>query len=122
MRKLVTQVWHGVQALHAQRAATGAELSAKFAAEADFELAYGTLEVFFQGLEGMLGPPSMHVMEGMEREHCASADSDATFTTSNGMKTTSRDEYEFVVRPLPGKGYPERRDLKYQCWRQRLEV
>ena len=41
-------------------AATGAELSSKFAAESDYALEYGDLEVFFQGLDGLLGPPSMH--------------------------------------------------------------
>ena len=80
--KLEEALWQGVGELRQATAATGTDLSAKFAAEADFELAYGSVEVFFSGVEGLLGPPSMHVMEGMEREHCSCADSDTTFSTS----------------------------------------
>ena len=55
-----TMLWAGVEELQASSAATGAELSSKFAAESDYALEYGDLEVFFQGLDGLLGPPSMH--------------------------------------------------------------
>ena len=104
-------LWVGVEALRQTAASGGAELSAKFAVDADYELQYGKLEVFYSGLEGLLGPPSMHVLHGMEREHCTGPDADAVFCTSNGMRTTSRDEFEFVVRPQPGKEYPERADI-----------
>ena len=36
----------------------------------------------------------MNVMGGMESEHCSSLDSFEAFTTSNGSKTTSNDEFE----------------------------
>jgi hypothetical protein len=39
----------------------------------------------------------------MEREHCASSDSDITFTTGNyGITTTSRIEWLFVSDPGEG--------------------
>ena len=41
----------------------------------------------------------------MEREHTARPDSDLLFDTSNGVRTTSRDEYEFVTSPQKGKAY-----------------
>ena len=106
------KLWEGLAQLHGAAAASGAELSAKFATDADYMLEYGSLDVFYSGLEQLLGAPSMVPLDGMEREHCAEDDSDEPFTTSNGMTTTSRDEFEFVVRPQPGKNYPERRDLQ----------
>ena len=36
------------------------------------------------------------------------------------MRTTSRDEFEFVVRPQPGKQYAERPDVRRGHWRQPL--
>ena len=48
----------------------------------------------------------------MEREHCSRPDADILFDTSNGIRTTSRDEYEFVVSPIRGKAYPERATLR----------
>ena len=54
-------LWEAVGELTKAKAATGAELSAKFAVDASYALEYGSLDVFFQGLEGLLGTPSMHV-------------------------------------------------------------
>ena len=68
-------------------------------------------QVFFSGLEGLLGPPAMDVRQGMWREHCARDDSSLMFTTCNGMSTCSRDEWEFVAEPRLGKQYPERPDI-----------
>ena len=53
----------------------------------------------------------MQVREGMQREHSGMPDSDVLFHSANGMRTTSRDEYEFVACPRLGKVYPERPDL-----------
>ena len=106
------RLWGAIEQLQASAVSSGAELSSKFADEADFALQYGGLDVFFAGLDGIIGAPSMHVIEGMEREHVHCADSDLIFTTSNGMKTTSRDEFEFVVCPQKGKAYPEREDVR----------
>ena len=97
--------------LRQQVASSGTELCAKFAADANFVLEYGSVGDFYSGLEGLLGPPAVRVLEGIEFEHCGLHDADLFFTTSNGMHTTSRDEFEFVVRPQLGKAYPERRDV-----------
>ena len=105
-------LWGAIAQLQASAVSSGAELSSKFADEADFALQYGGLDVFYAGLDGILGAPSMHVIEGMEREHVHCADSDLIFTTSNGMRTTSRDEFEFVACPVKGKAYPERDDVR----------
>ena len=93
-------------------ASSGTELCAKFAADANFVLEYGSVGDFYSGLEGLLGPPAVRVLEGIEFEHCGLHDADLFFTTSNGMHTTSRDEFEFVVRPQLGKAYPERAALR----------
>ena len=104
-------VWNGIEQLTRSAASSGAELSTKFAVDANFTLAYGSLSTFFGGLEAILGAPSMQVLHGMEREHCGMDDADVWFKTSNGMHTTSRVEFEFVTRPVEGKKYPERSDL-----------
>ena len=105
-------LWAGLEELHGAAAATATELSAKFAAEAEYMLEYGSLDAFYRGLEGMLGPPSMVPLDGMEREHTAEADAAVPFTTSNGLTTTSRVEFEFVARPQLGVAYPERLDVR----------
>ena len=89
-------------------------LSPRLSSPLAHALQYGRLEVFFSGLEGLLGPPSMRVLEGIEREFCAAADAAEVFTTSNGMTTTSETEFEFVVAPQPGKAYPERADVAHK--------
>ena len=73
---------------------------------------YTSLDYFYRGLEGLLGPPATDVFRGMEREHCGQQDADIQFRTSNGANTTSRVEYEFVVRPQRGKAYAERVSLR----------
>ena len=108
---VVQRAIDGVIELKRQRAATGAQLSSKFATESKFTLQTGSLDYFYRGLEGLLGPPSTDVFKGMEREHTDRPDSHLLFDTSNGVRTTSRDEYEFVVRPVRGKIYPERASL-----------
>ena len=109
--RVVSLVKHGVKELMKQRAATGSALSAKFASESKYTLETGSLDYFFRGLEGLLGPPATDVFKGMEREH-SDEDADVLFDTSNGIRTTSRDEYEFVVKPIRGKAYPERAALR----------
>ena len=110
--RLVARALQGVQRLSIQQASTGKALSTKFASEAKFGLEYGSLEYFFRGLEGLLGPPATEVFRGMEREHTGKLDSDVPFESSNGIRTTSRDEYEFVLKPQRGKAYPERTSLR----------
>ena len=124
MSALVRLVCRGVQALQSQRAATGAALQAKFATESKFAFETGSIDMFYRGLEGLLGPPAAHVMREIEREHTARPDSTAVFETSNGVSTTSATEFEFVVRPERAKAYPERSSLLSQRpkWRKPLSV
>ena len=98
------QMWEAVRDLSHARAATARELQNKFVEEGDtFRLAYGGIDTFFNGLEGLIGPPSPQLSEAMAREHCASVDSVAQFTTGNyGVTTTSEREYWFVVDPEGG--------------------
>lgn len=88
-----------------QSAATASELQGKFMEEAAFTLAYGGMDTFFGGLERLLGPPSPNLLDAMQREHCASADSKEYFTSANyGVTTTSQVEWFFVVDPQVGLG------------------
>ena len=59
LRGLAHLVCAGIDALREQSAATGAALNNKFVSEASFELAYGGLDVFFGGLESLIGPPTL---------------------------------------------------------------
>ena len=59
---LVEPIAAGLQALRKQKAATGAALSSKFAADGDAykgEMGFASIDVFFRGLEGLVGPPLM---------------------------------------------------------------
>ena len=98
---LADVVWDGLASLRTQASATGQELNAKFeATEGTFTLAYGGLSTFFEGLDGIIGPPNPNLQQAMEHEHTQRADSKEKFTTDNyGITTTSEVEYTFVVRP-----------------------
>eukprot|EP00965_Chrysotila_dentata_P016243 537422-Pleurochrysis_carterae.AAC.1 len=48
-----------------------------------FELTFGDLTVFNQGLQGRIGHPSRNVAKAMKIDHCASFDSYVAFTTTN---------------------------------------
>lgn len=70
---------------------------------AGFELQYGTVQDFRDGLEGLLGataPTHGELMAAIESEHCERSDSDRYFEVYNyGTVTTSRVEFFFVVEP-----------------------
>ena len=104
-------LWDGVAELQETPAAGGQDLSAKFASEAAYMLEFGSVDTYYSGLEALLGPPAMDPADAMRREFCEGADADNVFTTSNGITTTSREEYEFVAHPVEGKAYPERKEL-----------
>ncbi|EOD32716.1 hypothetical protein EMIHUDRAFT_230507 [Emiliania huxleyi CCMP1516] len=103
-------LWSAIEKLRDQRAATGAALNAKFAAEGDtFEMGFGGVEQFYGGvlhasLEKIIGPPLMvegSLLKAMETEHCTLKDADEPFDTSNGIEgATSKLEWEFVVAPV----------------------
>ena len=84
-------------------------------------MSYGSLSLFYGGLESLLGPPQMHkdpdkpeepptLFKAMENDHNAHEDSRVAFSSSNGMSTTAVIEWEIVVNPKkkPEVPYPER--------------
>ena len=58
---LLEPILAGVGTLNNQVAATGSDLNNKFHMEGtvQFEMAFGSLDLFFGGLEGVIGPPTM---------------------------------------------------------------
>ena len=73
---------------------------------------FGSIDVFYAGLEGLIGRPEMvdgSLKVSMRLEYCSRKDSSAPFGTSNGMAgVTSEKEWEMVTDPQPGETYPER--------------
>ena len=87
----------------------GANSNPKFAMGANtFEARFGSLDVFFDGLDGRIGLPNPNVLRAMEDDHCHHDDSCVEFETSNygGTKTCPRTEWEFVYAPDPQTTYP----------------
>ncbi len=77
---------------------------------------YGSLSLFYGGLESLLGPPKMYkgsLRNSMEQEHTGEKDAKSEFTTSNGVTTTAETEWEAVIAPRP-QMYPERRGFREQ--------
>ena len=109
---LIDAVCHGLTDLQTQVAATGADLNVKFHLEGgQYEMAFGSLDQFYGGLEGLIGPPQMihgSITMAMEADHCQHQDSTVAFQSSNGASTTAAQEWEIVYDPQPGKSYPER--------------
>ena len=56
---LTDVVMSGIDRLSGQAAASGAALNDKFQATGKFEMRHGKIDVFFGGLEQLLGPPRM---------------------------------------------------------------
>ena len=125
---LVEMLWDGVEALGKQKVASSAALNDKFQASGKFQMSYGSLSLFYGGLESLLGPPQMHkdperegapatLLKAMENEHCAGPDALDEFTSTNGVTTHSWLEWEIVVCPkkkpeTPEGVYPERKGLR----------
>ena len=109
---LTAPIWAAADQLRSMKATTGAALSAKFANEGSYQMAFGSLSTFFSGLEGLIGPPKMiegSLMQAMRFEHCRQNDSAVPFNTSNGMEgVTSEKEWEFVTNPQEKFQYSER--------------
>ena len=62
-------------------------------------LEYGSLSVFYGGLEAIVGSPNPKVEESMDNEHKEQSDSGREFTTGNyGVCTTSAVEWAFVTQ------------------------
>ena len=117
---LARTVWDGVLVLSKQRVASGAALNEKFKQEAHFCMQFASIEVFYGGLEKLIGPPQM--MEGtirktMEFEHCQQLDSYEKFDTSNGATSFSAVEWEFVLLPVLNQLYSERGEFEEESKR-----
>ena len=121
----------GLAELREQKASTGVALSNKFAADGDAykgEMGFASIDVFFGGLEGLVGPPLMvegSLMRQMEHEHTRMPDSDSPFSTSNGVSNaSSQEEWEFVYCPVDGKIYVERTGLssEHPEWRRKTHM
>lgn len=98
-------------------------------------MGYGNLSHFFNGLETLLGPPQMvkdpesggeaTILMGMQVEHTLDKDCADTFTSSNGVTTTSQIEWDFAYRPterfyfLDGRGAIER-EGEEEAWPERV--
>ena len=92
-------------------------LNEKFGTSAKFQMTYGSLSLFYGGLESLLGPPKMYkglqheektLFNSMEFEHCGEKDASEMFTAPNGVTTTSETEWVVVCRPDADADYPER--------------
>jgi hypothetical protein len=99
----------------------GTVSSDKFQTNAKFQMSYGSLSLFYGGLESLLGPPKMlrgSLLNSMESEHCQERDAMTQFTTSNGVTSTSMEEWEVVTNPVTDKVkkemYPERAGFREQ--------
>ena len=51
---------HGIEELRSQRVGSASALNDKFSSSAKFQMSYGSLSLFYGGLESLLGPPQMH--------------------------------------------------------------
>ena len=116
----------GIEQMRQQKASSSAQLNDKFQTSGKFQMSYGSLSLFYGGLESLLGPPQMHkdpdkpedtppsLFKAMENEHCANIDSTVEFSSSNGMTTNSFVEWEIVTSPQkkPQAAYPERFGLR----------
>lgn len=72
----------------------------KFLQDGGIQYRFGNLNVFFGGLESLIGPPEAKALQAMEREHTAAADSRDVFTTPDyGVSTTPQVEWWFVAEP-----------------------
>ena len=114
----------GLDGLRNQSAASGSHLNEKFQKTGKFTMRHGTIDVFFSGLESLLGPPLMikdpevddtpTIRMSMENEHTNMSDSQIYFTSPNGTTSTSAIEWEFCYAPQPDHVYPERKDFREQ--------
>jgi ankyrin repeat protein len=109
MQQITVFITSKMEKLLEAAAESGPALNLKFVEEYDsVKMAFGGQESFFQGLDGLIGPPNPNLQEGMRSEHCQRKDSSVKFTTHNyGITTTSHVEYLMVVEPL--SIYPERK-------------
>ena len=93
-----------------------------------FQASYGSLSLFYGGLESLIGPPQMvkdpergglaTLFKAMENEHTQQSDARELFTSSNGITTTSSDEWEVATPATPS---PLPSPCPLPCPRPRLQ-
>ena len=91
-------------------AVSGSALHSKFVQECgehSFDLVYGDVRSFFDGLEARIGAPDPKIYQAMEREHTKELDSCESFTASNyQIRTTPKIEWWFVTEPTRQVEWP----------------
>ena len=88
-------------------ASGGGAGGSKFSLDGATVGAFATLDDFHRGPEAVIGIPNPRIREGMETEHCRRGNSQTDFTSSNyNVTTRPATEWEFVVAPREGVGYP----------------
>ena len=93
----------------ATKDAAAQKLHSKFAASSEsFTYTYEGVEKFFEGLTGLIGPPSHEVTPAMAREHASTEEFDA-WNAEAKRTTTPWDEWLFVIKGVAVK--PEARDM-----------
>ena len=121
LQGLVDFVAGAVESLSMQSTGSAEVLNDKFATTAKFQMTYGSLSLFFGGLESLLGPPKMYkgpnhaersLFNMMEYEHTGDKDATSSFTAPNGTTTTSEVEWQFVCCPEARNAYPERQGFR----------
>merc|ERR1740121_941880 len=94
------KIWIELQVLKDASVASAEDWSGKFTRDIIFTMALGGLNVFYGGLEALIGSPSARVMEAMVHEHYEEKDSSTEFTTGNyGATTTPKTEWLFAASP-----------------------
>lgn len=84
---------------------------------------HGTIDVFFSGLETLLGPPLMlkdpemddtpTIRMSIENEHTNMPDSNVLFHSPNGTTTTASTEWDFCYHASKAQSeYPERKGFR----------
>lgn len=112
LKGLQNIMWSAIQELgnDCDDEAEDTVVSAKFQLTDAAPLSYNTISKFSGDLASIVGPVRRvegSLMKAMEVEHCGSKDSEEKFTSSSGMTTAAKDEWEFVVKPIPNKLYPD---------------
>ena len=84
-----------------------AHINSKFVMDGAFMGRFASLDDFYRGPEARIGAPNPQIRKGMDKEHCLRANATNPFVSSNyNLFTWPRQEWEFVVGPVPGYEYP----------------
>ena len=111
-----------IEDLQSQATGSAEHLNEKFSTTAKFQMTYGSLSLFYGGLESLLGPPKMYkgathaersLYNMMEFEHTGEKDSLEEFVAPNGVTSKAEIEWEVVCSPSKDASqYPERQGYR----------